>query len=201
MPAVRNLAKIAAASLGLGIAFFCQTSQISTAQNDKAPQAIPIPDLGFRYTPPPGMEEVTTAADRERRNHEASHSTKTVDLLLDMRSSPTDMLPDWRQVWILAYPRALLANLSDPAAEEKMNNASAGPRGSAVGQPQTVTIAGRNFTVSQYEDKQPPLLKHARIYTTICRTQLVSFIFVSNCADQVTRIEESLKSLSFSPAK
>ncbi|HTS38426.1 MAG TPA: hypothetical protein VMH04_22315 [Candidatus Solibacter sp.] len=157
-----------------------------------------MPDLGFRYTPPPGLHEVTTPADREARSHAASHSDNTLGMLLDARSNPNDSAPDWHQVWIETYPRARWSKLTDSEAESKMNVVSAGPRGVPVGKPQAITIAGKNFVLSEFEDKEPPLLKHAKIYTTICKTQLVAFIFVSNAADQIKPLEESLKSLSFS---
>jgi hypothetical protein len=190
--------KIAIIVLSGGAALCCQTSKSATEQGGAQSQIVSVPDLGFTYTPPLGLEEVTLPADRERRNHEASHSAKTLDMLLDMHSSTTDTLPDWRQLWIEAYPRALLSKITDTAAEEKMNTAAAGPRGVSVGKPQAIMMAGRTFLMSEFEDKEPPLLKHAKIYTTICKTQLVSFIFVSNSAEQMKSMEDSLKSLNFS---
>lgn len=194
---MNRLPKIAALLLGINSVFSSQTS--SNAQsNAAATEVVSVPDLEFRYTPPPGLEEVTTPADREERNHAASHSSNTLDLLLDARSDKIDTTPDWRQLWIEIYPRARWSKLTDSAAEEKMNVIAAGPRGSAVSKPRPVVIAGRHFVLSEFEDSEPPLLKHASIYTTICKTQLVSFIFVSNSADQVKAMEETMKTLKFS---
>jgi hypothetical protein len=95
-------------------------------------------------------------------------------------------------------PRAQYSNLSDSAAEGKINTALAGPRASLVGQPQSAVLAGRNFLVSEFEQKEPPLIKHAKIFTTICKTQLVSFVLVSNSSQQVSAMEESVKTLNFS---
>lgn len=183
--------------MGVSIYLSCQTSN-DAQTNVAARKVVAVPDLGFRYTVPPGLEEVTQPADREARNHAASHTSNTLDLLLDARSTKDDTAPDWHQVWIETYPRVRWPKLTDSAAEEKMNVIAAGPRGSAVTKPQSMVIAGRTFLLTEFEDREPPLLKHARIYTTICKTQLVSFIFVSNSADQVKTMEESLKTLEFS---
>jgi len=194
---VKQLSKIALVLLAGATGLSCQTANNAQAKLATR-EVVSVPDLGFRYTPPPGLEEVTQPADREARNHAASHTGNTLDLLLDARSKKDDTAPDWHQVWVETYPRARWPKLTDFAAEEKMNVVAAGPRGSAVSKAQSVVVAGKTFVFSEFEDSEPPLLKHARIYTTICRTQLVSFIFVSNSADQVKAMEESLKTLEFS---
>jgi hypothetical protein len=91
-----------------------------------------------------------------------------------------------------------LQNMTDAVAEEKFNVALAGPHSKPAGASESTTIAGRSFMVSEFTQGEPPLLEHAKIYTTICKTQLVSFIFVSNSAGQLKAMEESLKSLDFS---
>jgi hypothetical protein len=88
--------------------------------------------------------------------------------------------------------------LTDAAAEAKMNVSLAGPRSIAVGQPQSTVLSGLGFTISQFEQKEPPLIKHAKIFTTICKSQLVSFALVSNSEEQLSALEESLKTLDFS---
>jgi hypothetical protein len=91
-----------------------------------------------------------------------------------------------------------LSNLSDSAAEEKINTALAGPKATVVVQPMNTVLAGRCFLVSEFEQKETPLTKHAEIFTTICKGQLVSFTLVSNSGKQVSVMEETLKSLDFS---
>lgn len=172
----------------------CQTAENSESKSE----ILALPDLGIRYTPPAGMIDKTSSESREARTRAASYSRKAAELLLDLSSPGDDTSPDWHQVWVFIYPRSYLSNLNDPAAELKMNTALAGPHAKSVGQPQSAVVAGRGFLASEFEVSEPPLLKHAKIYTTICKTQLVSFAFVSNAAEQVKAMESSLKTLQFS---
>jgi hypothetical protein len=186
--------RIALLLLVAGIGLSCQTSG-SGAPNQSI---VSVPDLGFSYAPPAGMIDKTSPASVQSRSHAASYSNRATQLLLDMSSGENDTAPDWHHVWIFMIPRAQYSNLSDSAAEGKINTALAGPRASPVGQPQSAVRAGRSFLVSEFEQKEPPLIKHAKIFTTICKTQLVSFVLVSNSGQQVSAMEESLKSLDFS---
>jgi len=179
--------------LAAGALACCQTSGNDLSQ----PKVISMPDLGFRCTLPAGMMDHTSSASLAARKQAASNNGKTALLLLDMSSDAVDTVPDWHQMWIFTFPRGHLSNLSDSAAEAKINTALAGPRATPMGQPRTVTIAGRNFLVSDFEQKEPPLLKHATTYTTICKTQLVSFVFVSNSAEQLKAMEQTMQTLSF----
>jgi hypothetical protein len=144
------------------------------------------------------MRDKTSSARAEARSHAGSYTAKAAELILDMSSDDADTTPEWHQLWIFIFPRAQLTNLDDSAAEGTMNTALAGPRAVVVGKPQSSVLAGQSFLVSEFEQKEPPLLKHAKVYTTICRTQMVSFVFVSNSAEQVKSMEESLKTLDFS---
>ena len=135
---------------------------------------------------------------KEARNHAASNVSKTAVLLLDVSSPDGDTDSDWHQVWVFTYPRAPLSNLDDFAAEAKMNTALAGPRATTIGQPQTKDIAGHSFAVTEFEQREPPLVKQAEVFTTICKGQLVSFVLVSNSGSQVKSMEESMKTLDFS---
>ncbi|MGD0271574.1 MAG: hypothetical protein ABSB14_21070, partial [Candidatus Sulfotelmatobacter sp.] len=146
---------------------------------------VSVPDLGFSYTPPAGMIDKTSTASVQSRSHAASYSSRATQLLLDMSSGENDTAPDWHHVWMFTLPRAQYSSLSDSAAEGKINTALAGPRASPVGQPKGSLLAGRSFLISEFEQKEPPLIKHAKIFTTICKTQLVSFVLVSNSAQQV----------------
>lgn len=179
------------AIITLAASFYGQRS------NDIADEALVLPDLGLRYTPPPGMTDNTTDASRQARERANSYATKAEQLLLDASSGEADS-PDWRQLWVVHFPRAQLTNLNEWMAEAKVNNALAGPHGVAEGQPQSATFAGHSFLVSDFKQEEPPLTKHARIFTTVCKTQLISFVFVSNSAEGITEMENSLKSLKFS---
>jgi hypothetical protein len=189
------MAKIVTLLLGAVISLSCQTAK--KAEGPRS-EIVSVPDLGFRYTPPPGMKDKTTPASKQLRGHAAAYAAKAAEPILDLVSDGSDTSPEWHQVWVFLLPRAQLANVSEAIAEGKVNTALAGPNASPVGQPQTVTINGRSFFMSEFEQNEPPLLKHAKIYTAICKSQLISFIFVSNSAGQVKGMEQSLKTLDFS---
>jgi hypothetical protein len=177
-----------------GICLACQ----STETRISGDPTIAVPDLGFRYTPPPGMNDKTSAAGVAIRSRAGTYSSKAARLILDLSSKDDDTSPQWHQVWVFIFPRAQLLGVTDTAAKEKMNTALSGPHATPVGKPQGASFAGHDFLVSEFEQKEPPLTKHARIFTTICKTQLVSFVLVSNSAQQVSGMEESLRTLDFS---
>jgi hypothetical protein len=186
--------------VGLALVLLMAGTGLSCQASGSAPKQsiVSVPDLGFSYTPPAEMIDKTSPASVQSRSHAASYSGRATQLLLDMSSGENDTAPDWHHVWIFMIPRAQYSNLSDSAAEGKINTALAGPRASPVGQPQSAVLVGRSFLVSEFEQKEPPLVKHAKIFTTICKTQLVSFVLVSNSGQQVSAMEESLKTLDFS---
>lgn len=191
---MRGLSGVVLLTLVAGISLSCQTSGSSAPRQS----VVSVPDLGFSYSPPVGMTDKTSPASVQSRSHAASYSSRATQLLLDMSSGENDTAPGWHHVWIFTLPRAQYSSLSDSAAEGKINTALAGPRASPVAQPQGVVLAGHNFLVSEFEQKEPPLVKRAKIFTTICKTQLVSFVLVSNSSQQVSAMEESLKTLDFS---
>jgi hypothetical protein len=186
--------KFAVCMLLAGTSLSCQ----SKANGPAEANVFSVPSLGLRYTPPAGMIDRTSPAGKDARTHAAEHTSKTTDLILDMSSDEADTAPAWHQIWIFIYPRTQLSGLTDAAAEAKMNVSLAGPRSIAVGQPQSTVLSGLGFTISQFEQKEPPLIKHAKIFTTICKSQLVSFALVSNSEEQLSALEESLKTLDFS---
>jgi hypothetical protein len=144
------------------------------------------------------MTDKTTAEAKAARAHAASYSARGAELLLDMSSNEEDTSPSWHQVWIFIYPRNLLPKLDDGAAEERMNNALVGPKAIPTGATLRTMLAGQSFMESEFQLKEPPLTKHAKVYTTLCKGQLVSFAFVSNSSAQLTTMEDSLKALDIS---
>ena len=155
-----------------------------------------IPDLGLSDVPPTGVMDRTSASAREARKHALAN--KKLNLILDMASNEVDTAPNWHQLWIFIRPRTQIANPTDAVAEAKMNTDLAGPRSSPVGSPQNAVVAGHNFVVSEFPQSEPPLLKHARIYSPSYKGQLLTLVFLSNSAAQVAVMEDSLKSLKFS---
>lgn len=123
-------------------------TSLSCQNTDKRPpqaNVFSVPDLGLRYTPPAGMTDATSPAGKEARIHAAAHTSNTTELILDMTSDDADTAPDWHQVWIFTYPRVQLSNLTDSAAETKINTSLAGPRSTAVGQPRSDVLFGSRF--------------------------------------------------------
>ena len=163
MARVIHPTKVCAMVFSVIVFLSCQSSGVRDAKSE----VVSIPDLGIQYTVPAGMIDKTSAESRQSRDHAASYSQRAATLLLDMSSQEGDASPDWHQIWLFIFPRAGLPNLSDSAAESKMNVALAGPHASAVGQPQSEMIAGHSFLVSEFQVSEPPLLKHGKIYTTI----------------------------------
>jgi len=172
-------------------------SQSSVAGDASVPSVV-FADLGIRYTPPAGMVDKSTPAAEQARERANSYNARAAELLLDLSSGATDDKPEWHQIWIFHFPRAQLSGMSDWMAEAKMNNSLAGPNATGIGQPRNATFDGHSFLVSEFEREESPLTKHAKIFTTVCKTQLVSFVFVSNSVEQISGMEDSLKSLSFS---
>jgi len=179
------------------LAMLCLSCQ-SAGNRAPSENIFSVPDLGVRYTPPAGMKDKTSPTAMQARSHAASYAGKAAEQLLDMSSDESDTAPDWHQLWIFILPRPLLSKLNDSAAEGKMNTVLAGPRATPVGQPQSTLLAGAGFVVSEFAQKEPPLVKHAKIFTTICKGQLVSFVLVSNSGAEVSAMEETLKTLDFS---
>lgn len=180
--------------LSLSISLNSQTAKTSETSKD----VVILSDLGLLYTPPGGMVDKTAPASVNAREHANSYSIKSAELLLDTSSAESDDSPGWHQIWMFHFPRAQLKNLSEWMAETKVNSALAGPKAEPVGQPASAVFGGQTFLVSEFEQNEPPLKKHAKIYTTVCKTQLVSFVFVANSSDPLKGMESSLQSLSFS---
>jgi hypothetical protein len=184
------LAKAAISAICLG----CSLLSYAQASPDRV---VVLPDLSVRYTPPEGMTDKSSVTAQQARERANAYRAKAAELLLDM-SSESDTAPEWHQIWLFHFPRAQMANVSDWLAEAKLNSALAGPRAQPVGQPKSAVLDGHSFLVSEFEQTEPPFTKHAKIYTTLCRSQLLSFVFVANSAEQIARMEDSLKSLNFS---
>jgi hypothetical protein len=191
---MNNLIKTAAMVIS-GAA--CLVFQIA-AKSAPVESTFSVPDLGIRYSPPRGMQDRTPSASKEARSHAASYTGSALNLLLSMSSLERDNAPEWHQMMIFAYPRFHWSNLADAEAEKKLSTLLAGARSTPVSKPRNSIIAGQKFVISEFEQKEPPLLKHAKIFTTICKTQLVSFVLVSNSAAQLGVMEDSLKTVNFS---
>ena len=154
-------------------------------------------ELGVRYTPPQGMtDETADAREAVRARAAAAHTTNTFDVLLSLVSGPDDEAVDWHSVGIETYPRSKFANLSDSAAEEKINMWAAGQEVvSAVGRSKHVSVAGTDFLVSEFEHSDPSLQKHARVFSTIRNGRLLVIAFTANASERLNAVAESIQTL------
>jgi hypothetical protein len=167
----------------------------ASAQSPAAGSPFTDPELGFRYTPPGELRDFT-AVDREsvQKRAAASHTTKVLDVRLSLQSPSEDTAPDWHQIGIETYPREKLDALNDRAAIRKVSRWVAGI-GTEVGEPKESKIGKFHFTVSAFELHEGQLVKHASVYTTILKRQVVSFAFSANSQDVLRKIETSINSI------
>src|SRR6266850_923591 len=155
-------------------------------------------ELGFRYTPPAKMfDETDSARESVRTRAAALHSHSVFEVILSMGSGD-DTDPDWIAIGIEAFPRAKLSDLDDLAAAARINVLVAGARASLIGTPQRATFAGKQFVVSEFEKREPPLTKRARVYTTVLGTKFLSVAFSANQKENVERIAKTMTTLEFS---
>lgn len=155
-------------------------------------------ELGFRYTPPKGLTDETSDARESVRSHAAAlHTDNTFDVLQSLTSGPDDAAPEWHSVHIQTYARARFAVLDDIAAEARINMWAAGARASEVGHPKTVSIGGLSFVVSNFEQSEPPLLRHARVYSTMRNGKLLVIAFSANSIDKIKPLADSMQTLEF----
>jgi hypothetical protein len=157
-------------------------------------------ELSFRYTPPKDfIDETADAREAVHARAAAAHSTNTFDVLLRLVSGPDDMESGWHSVGIETYPRSKFANLSDSAAEEKINMWAAGQKAvSAVGKPKHMSVAGADFLVSEFEHSDPSVQKNARVFSTIRNGKLLVIALTANASERLNVVAESIQTLQFS---
>jgi len=154
-------------------------------------------ELGLRYTPPSKMfDETDSARESVRRRAAALHSTAVFDVILSMGFGD-DTSPDWYSVNIETFPRARLSTLENFAAKARVNVLAAGARASQIGTPQQATFAGQVFVVSEFEQKEPPLTKRARVYTTIRGSKFLTIAFAANSIESLQQIADTTRTLEF----
>jgi hypothetical protein len=153
-------------------------------------------ELGFIYTPPGGLRDLTEAdkADDSASNH---GGRVLFEPLLLMSSGPDDQAPDWVTVGIGTYPRGRDKDKGDDVTAGFFTNNALG-RGVTTKR-EVVKIAGRNFSVSYFEKKTPPSTKYATIYTIVLKEKFLTFFFSGNDRETVQRLAKSMDTLKFRP--
>lgn len=153
--------------------------------------------VAFRYTPPPNLYDLTEGGKQSiRERAKALGKTSTLNLLLCLASGPDDTASDWRAIAIQTYPREKMGRLSDHEASHSFSRTVAGT-GSETGQPADVHVGDFDVVVSNFELHEGQLTKHARVYTTVRKGQLLSFAFSANSLDSLNRIVDSISSVRF----
>ncbi len=143
------------------------------------------------------FDETDSARESIRSRAAALHTSSVFDVLLSLGFGD-DTEREWFSVGVETFPRSKISITDSSAAKAKINILAAGARASLAGTPRETTIAGQVFTVSEFEQSEPPLLKHARVYTTIRGDKFVTFSFSANSAAKIDPIAESMQSLEFS---
>jgi hypothetical protein len=153
-------------------------------------------ELGFRYTPPAGMQDKTAGARTAMQARAAALKTgKVFDLLLAMESSRDDS-PSWHSITIETYPRNALPEKDDLKAESQMNAWVAGSQ-EPQAPPKRMMLSGQTFAISVLALQEGALRKGAVIWTTIRKGKLLSFAFVANDPEQLKGLTETIKTVQF----
>lgn len=155
--------------------------------------------LGFHYVPPATLALDQSAQARSDLQKLAAQTHRPVNtaILLRLLTGGADTSPDWVSLAVMTYSRASWADVDDFHAETRMNAAMA--RGaSPAGENKPVTFGGVAFVASQFEMHEGAIAKHATVYSTVRRGQILSFAFSGNSAEAVSKDAESMKSLTFS---
>jgi hypothetical protein len=188
---------LVAAFLFLVVPLLPETNDLSLLKDGVCSDA----QLEFRYTPPAGLTDETSYAKEFLRVRAAAMgASDTLNVLLRMTSGRDDTDPEWHAISIETYPRSKVAAVDDRASEAKMNARVAGSKVTAVGAPERLSAATRDFAVSNFEKSELPLLKRARVYSTIQNETLVSFAFTAHSIDMMEAIAKSLQTLEIAGA-
>jgi Domain of unknown function (DUF1906) len=189
---MRKLLSAAALLLFLVVPLLPETNEVSSLSDGVFSDT----QIGFRYTPPKGLQDETSYAQEALRSQAAATGTKnTLTIELRMTSGPDDSAHEWRAISIETYPRSRVSGMDDNALKAKMNVWVAGEGISAVGAPERMSVAGEDFVVSNFEKGKQPFIKHARVYTTIRNGMLISFAFTAYSTDQIGLMADSLRTL------
>lgn len=153
-------------------------------------------NLGFNYTPPGGLRDLTKAF-RESDSARNRDGRVRFESLLLMSSGPDDQAADWVTLGIATLPRGRDKDKGDDVTAGFFTNNALG--GGVTTKREVVKIAGRDFSVSNFEKKEPPLTKYAIVYTVVHKEKFISFFFSGNDCDKVQRLAKSMETLKFQP--
>jgi len=110
-------------------------------------------DLGFTYTPPGGLRDLTEAF-KESVSARNGDGNVRFESLLRMFSGPDNQAADWVSLGIATLPRGRDKDKGDDVTAGFFTNNALG--GGATTKREVVKIAGRDFSVSNFEKTGPP---------------------------------------------
>ena len=171
-------------------------TQLFAQSATPSPRVFSDAELGFRFSPPPGLVDNTIADEALMKQRAAQlHTAKVFKVRLSLRTNPPDTAPEWCSVGIESYPRDALGDLSDRDAVLKMSRWVAG-LGIPSGQVTDLQVGPFRFAVSAFELHEGSLTKRAHIYTTILKGQMFSVAFSANSPEVLARIEKSVSTFA-----
>lgn len=151
-------------------------------------------ELGFSYTPPSGLRDLTDAArESDSRNRGGRVQFESI---LRMYSGPDDQAADWVMLGIATYPRGRDKDKGDDVTAGFFTNYSLA--GGTTIKREVVKIAGRSFSVSYFEKKEP-LKKYGIVYTVVHKEKFICFFFSGNDRVKVNRLAKSMETVKFRP--
>ncbi len=167
-----------------------------------APKVFSDTTLGFRYSPPPGLRDVTEGA-RQDINRRASQAktTKVITMLLMLLSGPDPSAAGWHSVAIETYPREKIQAANDREASVRFARMVVNNAQPEVGEPTDVEIGHFHFVVLRLRGHNGSLTKYGLVYTTVAKGAMLSFGFGANSEGVLERLAKSMKSVSPLPPK
>lgn len=153
-------------------------------------------ELGFSYTPPSGLRDLT-AAIKESEAARPRNGKPRFESLLRMMSSPDDKAMDWTTLGITTYPRGRDKDKGDDLTASFITNNAVG--GGTTIKREVTRIAGGDFATTHFQKVEPPLTKYAVVYTTVRKEKFISFFFSGNDRERVLKLAESMNSVRFQP--
>jgi len=153
------------------------------------------PAIGFSFTTPDGLRDVTKQADNSGNN-----DPKTIQLLLFELSGPDSTDLNWRGLALQSFSRSQVSASSDFEAELRLSRTIIG-KATPTAEPAKITIGDIDFAYSQFQRARGVVTEHARVYATLIHDQIVAFAFTANSELQLDSMAESLKTIRITPGK
>ena len=163
-------------------------------QPPPAPSVFSDSVLGFQYTPPSNLRNLTKPENQliRQMTEETNMIEGNVHCLLSLSSGADATAAAWHGIEIRSYPSAKVGKgLSHHDAASDFSNWVSGT--GVMSKPADIQIDGSPFFVSDFELKEGQVTKHVRVYATVLKGQALAFVFSANSARALNRIVGSIK--------